>query len=208
MNRCLRIATFLAVRTRPFQSTFIEPCIPVLKTEPPVGPNWIHEVKFDGWRVQIHSSAGTVQIYSRNGNDLTSRFPAAVKLPPCIIDAEVVADDANGGHDFYTLLRNNVPLSFWCFDLLSLRGKDVRLLPLGTRRARLRQLLPSGPLHFSEAFADPHALLQKAAQYLLEGIVSKRVDLPYRSGKRPEWVKVKAQWWREANSDRWEKMRG
>ena len=118
------------------------------------------------------------------------------------------AVDANGGHDFYTLLRNNVPLSFWCFDLLSLRGKDLRLLPLGTRRSRLRRLLPSGPLHFSEAFADPHALLQKAAQYRLEGIVSKRVDLPYRSGKRPEWVKVKAQWWREANSDRWEKMRG
>ena len=96
MNRCLRIATSLAVRTRPYPSAFIEPCIPVLKAEPPVGPNWIHEVKFDGWRVQIHSTAGIIQIYSRNGNDLTSRFPTAVKLPPCIIDAEVVADDANG----------------------------------------------------------------------------------------------------------------
>ena len=104
-----------------------------------------------------------------------------------------MADDAHGGHDFYTLLRNNVPLSFWCFDLLSLRGNDLRQLPLGTRRARLRKLLPSGPLHFSEAFVDPHALLKRAAQFLLEGIVSKRVDLPYRSGKRPEWVKVKAQ---------------
>ena len=116
-------------------------------------------------------------------------------------DAEVVADDANGEHDFYTLLRNNVPLSFWCSDLLSLRGHDLRHLSLGTRRARLRKVLPSGPLHFSEAFADPQALLQKAAKYRLEGIVSKRADLPYRSGKRPERVKVKAQWWREANSD-------
>lgn len=187
---------------------FIPPCIPTEKTEPPTGPNWIHEVKFDGWRVQIHSRP-KLRIFSRNGKDFSKRFPLSVELPPCIIDAEVVADTGSGGgHDFYELLRKNPRVSFWCFDLLSLDGKDWRPLPLSERRARLEKLLVGTSLMFSEAFDDPLMLLERAEQFRLEGVVSKRVDLPYCSGRRPEWVKVKASWWREKNRARYEKMRG
>lgn len=186
---------------------FIEPCIPVEKKTPPSGPQWIHEVKFDGFRVQIHSRP-QLRVYSRNGRDFTKRFPLDAKLPPCIIDAEVVADSPDGGHDFYQLLGKRVPVTFWCFDLLSLRGKDLRELPLIGRRARLQKLKISKPLIFSETFDDPLLLLENAEEFRLEGVVSKRADFPYRSGRRPEWVKVKASWWREANKQRFEKMRG
>jgi bifunctional non-homologous end joining protein LigD len=118
----------------------------------------------------------------------------------------VVADDAHGGHDFYELLRKGVPLSFWCFDLLSLEDEVLCELPLRLRRAELRKLLPVGNLHFSEAFADLVALLQAAETRRLEGIVSKRADMPYRPGRRPEWIKVKTAAWRDANLDRYEKM--
>lgn len=187
---------------------FINPCLPILKRTPPSGPNWIHEIKFDGWRVQLHIDGACIRVFSRNGNPLTGRFPATGKPPPCIIDAEVVADDANGGHDFYELLRKGVPLSFWCFDLLSLGDEVLCELPLRLRRAELRKLLPIGNLHFSEAFDDPVALLQAAETHRLEGIVSKRTDMPYRSGRRPEWIKVKTVVWREANQDRYEKLTG
>jgi len=186
---------------------FIPPCIPTEKKEPPSGPNWIHEVKFDGWRVQIHSRP-ELRIFSRNGKDFTKRFPLSVDLPPCIIDAEVVADAGDSGHDFYELLSKNPRVSFWCFDLLTLDGEDLRPLPLSERRARLEKLLSGSPLMFSEAFDDPLMLLERAEEFRLEGVVSKRLDFPYRSGRRPEWVKVKARWWREANQDRYEMMRG
>jgi bifunctional non-homologous end joining protein LigD len=184
---------------------FIEPCVPTEKKTPPTGPNWLHEVKFDGFRVQIHSHP-TLRVYSRNGRDFTQRFPLDAKLPPCIMDAEVVADVDDGGHDFYGLLGKRVPVTFWCFDLLSLRGRDLRALPLSERRECLERLLPATPLQFSEAFDDPLLLLEHAEEFRIEGVVSKRADLPYRSGRRPEWVKVKASWWREANEQRFEKM--
>lgn len=118
---------------------FIPPCIPTERKVPPTGPNWVHEVKFDGFRVQIHTRPN-IRVYSRNGRDFTKRFPRDTKLPPCIIDAEVVADAGDGGTDCYALLRKNTPITFCCFDLLSLRGKDLRGLPLIKRRARWRSL--------------------------------------------------------------------
>jgi ATP dependent DNA ligase domain len=93
----------------------------------------------------------------------------------------------------------------WCFDLLTLDGRDVRQLPLLERRAALRQLLTDAgddTLRFSEEFADPVKLLQVAESMGLEGIVSKRAEQPYVSGGNPGWVKVKTRSWREANADR------
>ena len=119
----------------------------------------------------------------------------------------VLADDAKGGPDFYELLRKGVPLSFWCFDLLSLEDEALCELPLRLRRAELRKLLPVGNLHFSEAFDDP-VVLQAAETNRLEGIVSKRADMLYRSGRRPEWIEVKTVVWRDTNQDRYEKLTG
>jgi bifunctional non-homologous end joining protein LigD len=95
----------------------------------------------------------------------------------------------------------------WLFDLLELDGRDFRALPLGQRRQRLEDLLrlqpPGSPFRYSESFDDPAALLAAADRLGLEGIVSKRLDAPYRSGHRPEWVKVKTETWRKANRERW-----
>lgn len=102
---------------------FISGCLPTLKRTPSSGPNWIHEVKFDGWRVQLQSDGEHVRVYSRNGNDLIQRYFVHTTLSPCIIDAEVVADTSGGQHDFYDLLSKKPPLTSWCFDLLSLRGR-------------------------------------------------------------------------------------
>lgn len=99
-------------------------------------------------------------------------------------------------------------MTFWCFDLLSLRGQDLRGLPLSERREQLEGLELPKPLMSSETFDDPPQLPENAEQFRLEGVVSKRVDFRYRSGRRPEWVKVTASWWREKNHDRYEKMRG
>ena len=99
----------------------------------------------------------------------------------------------------------------WCFDLLSVGGKDVRQEPLEQRRARLEGLLARADgdlLRFSEAFDDAEELLGAAAQLGLEGIVSKKRDQHYRSGKNAGWVKVKTAAWREANRDRWEMFQG
>ena len=95
----------------------------------------------------------------------------------------------------------------WCFDLLSVSGKDVRHEPLEERRARLEGLLAGAHgdlLRFSEAFDDAEKLLAAALELGLEGIVSKKRDQPYRSGKNLGWIKVKTAAWREANRDRWE----
>lgn len=199
---------------------FIAPSAPVLKPRPPAGPEWLHEVKFDGWRAQLHVAGGAGRLYSRNGNDLTPRFrsiAAALQALPArdaVIDAEAVACDADGMPDFRAIMaRRPRTLCAWCFDLLWLDGEDLRTLPLEARRARLEELLAgaSDTLRFSEAFADPVALLTECQRLRLEGIVSKRRDQPYRSGPNPGWVKVKSASWRAENRERWklfEKRRG
>ena len=175
----------------------------------------MHEVKFDGYRVQLHKDGKTVAIYSRNGIDFTSRFPAIahalVHLPAkaIIIDAEAVACSAKGMPDFISLHgRGAKPedICCWAFDLLRHNSLDTRPLPLIARRARLEKLLErfaNGFVRFSEPFSDAERLLGECDKQGLEGIVSKRKDAPYRSGKC-DWVKVKTKAWREANRERGE----
>ena len=193
---------------------FITPAAPVLKREPPVGPQWVHEVKFDGWRMQLHKAGDRVVIFSRNGIDMTSRFAGirdkVLSLPAvsAIIDAELVACDSDGKPDFDALMngeREN--LCAWCFDLLELDGRDMRLLPLVNRKAALRELLieaDDDALRYSDEFDDPAKLLAVVTKTGLEGIVSKLGHQPYKSGKNVGWIKVKSQAWREANRERWE----
>jgi bifunctional non-homologous end joining protein LigD len=196
----------------PKRLAFITPAAPVLKRTPPVGPQWIHEVKFDGCRVQLHKAGDTVATFSRNGIDLARRFAMirdrVLRLPAesAIIDAELVACDSDGRPDFNALMngqREN--LCAWCFDLLELNGRDLRTLPLVERKAELRDLLSTADddaLRYSDEFDDPERLLAVATKMGLEGILSKLGHQPYKSGKNVGWVKVKADTWRTANAER------
>jgi bifunctional non-homologous end joining protein LigD len=116
----------------PKRIAFITPAAPVLKREAPVGPQWIHEVKFDGSRMQLHKAGDRVVVFSRNGVDMIGRFAVSrdkvLSLPAqsAIIDAELVASDSDGNPDFNALMggeRQN--LCAWCFDLLELDGCDL-----------------------------------------------------------------------------------
>jgi ATP dependent DNA ligase domain len=129
---------------------FIEPCHPQRATTVPAGDDWQHEIKFDGFRVQIHKLGDDVELYSRNGSRFSRRFPRLVevlrKLPvkSAIIDGEIVASDVRGMPDFWRLfLRSENPaeLHVWAFDLLALNSKDLRKWSLEARRGRLQTLL-------------------------------------------------------------------
>jgi bifunctional non-homologous end joining protein LigD len=172
----------------------------------------LYELKFDGYRVQLHKVGLSSAIYGRNGGDFTRRFPAiataVLGLPTksCVIDGELIAAGRHGQPDFLALLHGrHVPTCVYCFDLLELNGRDLREQPLVQRRARLQALLARAKcnvIRFSEAFPDPTALLAECARLGLEGIVAKRNDAPHRSGTRSGWIKVKTPEWKEANKFR------
>ena len=190
------------------------PCLPTLRKEPLEGPQWLHEVKFDGYRIQIHKDGKHVALYSKNGNDFTARYPwiveAVANLPTkaVILDAELTACAEDGRPDFSALLgKGENELCVWVFDILSQFGKDLRPLSLVARRWKLDKLMgrTASPLiRYSETFSHPTALLAACAERGMEGIVSKRVDRPYRSGPCKEWIKVKCAAWRESNQWRHE----
>ena len=137
----------------------------------------------------------------------TSRSASALlphlrELPPAIIDAELVACDDDDKPDFHALMFRPKNLCLWIFDLLADK-RDVRALPLITRRTMLRNILPEpGVLRMSESFSDPVKLLASCETMGLEGIVSKKADQPYKSGKNLGWIKVKTLSWRAMNQDR------
>lgn len=195
------------------RSPFITPSAPVLKAEPPTGADWIHELKHDGWRAQLHLRHGETTIYSRNGADITRRFRSiadALKLLPvraAILDAEIIACDADGTPSFNALMKGAPHgCCAYCFDLLALDDQSLLDRPLNYRRARLQKLLAraqGGTLRFSEAFSDPIELLEACARHGYEGIVSKRKSDTYLPGSNPSWIKVKTAPWREANRERW-----
>jgi bifunctional non-homologous end joining protein LigD len=195
---------------------FLEPCIPSMRSEPPTGDTWLHEIKIDGWRCQLVKEGRRICLFSRRGNHLTERVGSFAQnfqeldCKSARIDGELTVADQTGRPDFYALSgamrRRPRDLMLVAFDLLELDGRDFRGEPLEARREALSDLLVRsgiGCACFSEAFTDAQALLQACAELGLEGIVSKRRDLPYRGGKRLEWVKVKTAEWKEANSERW-----
>jgi bifunctional non-homologous end joining protein LigD len=194
------------------RNSFIVPSAPVLRQKPPTGEHWIHEVKFAGFRVQLHKHGDDVDIFSHRGNDLTSRFPSirdSVASLPCetaIIDAEVVVSDSGGKPEFDRMSRHHdEDHCAWCFDLLQLDHKNLRPLSLTKRKALLDQLLAEADYHvlrYCGEFGDPAKLLKVAEKMGLEGIVSKRVDQKYVSGRNGGWVKVKARSWRGAHKER------
>lgn len=170
---------------------------------------WLHEVEFDGWRLQVHKNQDVVKLYSRRGIDMAQRFPglrdACLYLPECVIDAELVACDTDGKPDFIALRRAQANLCVWCFDLLAYAGEDIRERALVERRDLLRNLLietDDDTLRFSEEFSDPVKLHTVVARMGLGGVVSKRRTAPYRSGAKCGWIKVKSASWGAANEHR------
>jgi len=183
---------------------FIEPQLCRLAEPPPSGPGWVHEVKFDGYRMQLRVQDGKARLFTRKGLDWTTRFAAiarnAARLQDCILDGEICALDHNGAPDFAALQAalsdgKSNQLIFFAFDLLFAKGEDLRALPLSTRKARLASLLKetkSDALRFVEHFSSGgEAILQSACRMNLEGIVSKKADAPYASGRSDSWTKSK-----------------
>lgn len=168
---------------------------------PPEGPEWRYEIKLDGYRAIGFKTNGQAHLWSRNGKDFVRRFPEVAKaiasLPQdTAIDGEIVALDADGRPSFALLQGSSAtPVVFYVFDLLMLRGRDLRLFPLKERRERLRKIVDSLPgiIRYSETFAVPGAVLMRAVQENgLEGIVAKRADSAYRSGRSGDWLKWRA----------------
>lgn len=186
----------------------VPPCVATLASNPPEGPAWAYEVKWDGYRIALHIEPGRLRILTRNGHDWTARFPAIVADVPqlgvttAIIDAEAVVLDDEGRSDFHMLERalgrpsgrGASDVIAMAFDLLYLNGRDLRGLPEAERRQMLEPLLASGTeaIKLSEEVDATGEDFYRVACHLgLEGIVCKRRDSPYRSGRRPEWIKVK-----------------
>jgi bifunctional non-homologous end joining protein LigD len=182
---------------------FIAPQLCETVERPPAGAGWVHEIKFDGYRVQLRVEGGKATTKTRSGLDWSGKFPAIVKaasaLPDAILDGEIVAVDAQGTPDFAALQAaisdgKTGNLIFFAFDLLFADGEDLRGLPLGERKARLARLLKGAGsrLRYVEHFeSGGDAVLQSACKMALEGIVSKRLDAPYRSGRNSSWTKAK-----------------
>ena len=183
---------------------FIEPQLCQSVERPSNQSDWVHEIKFDGYRVQARISGGKAVLRTRKGLDWSHKFPeiaaACASLPDAIIDGEIVALDGNGAPDFAALQAalsegNTGNLVFFVFDLLFAKGEDTRPLPLVDRKTRLKQLLPkrgSPLLRFVDHFeTGGDAVLLSACKLSLEGIVSKRSDAPYQSGRSESWTKAK-----------------
>jgi bifunctional non-homologous end joining protein LigD len=187
---------------------FIEPCLAALNPRPPKGARWIHEIKFDGYRLQVRIELGRVRLNTRSGQDWTSKFgtrliEALKRLPvtSAMLDGELVVEDESGASDFSALQAdlsegNTDRLVFYVFDILHLDGFDLRPAALVERKRLLQRLLadaPSnGPLRYVEHFEeDGELLLKHACRLGLEGIVSKVRTAPYRSGRGSLWLKSK-----------------
>ncbi|MBY3500203.1 non-homologous end-joining DNA ligase [Rhizobium laguerreae] len=188
----------------------IEPCLALLKATPPKGNDWVYEIKWDGYRLSVHVEPTGIRILTRGGHDWTDRFPAikqaALWLPvgTAILDGEAVVLDQQGRSDFGLLQQSlggrggkkrSSDAIFVAFDLLYFDGHDLRNSELDVRRHLLEDLVPAGEqgdIRLSEEIeADGDQLLASACEHGLEGIIAKRRDAPYRSGRLGDWLKIK-----------------
>ncbi|TSE08343.1 DNA ligase D [Mesorhizobium intechi] len=187
---------------------FIEPQLATLERDAPPGKDWLHEVKFDGYRMQAQIAGTEVRLLTRTGLDWTDKFGseiiaelAGLKCSDAILDGEIVVL-ADSGVSSFALLQQDLSAKrsnrfvYYVFDLMRLDGKDLRGEPLVERKQALQELLgkqPENPaVRFSDHFSEPgKIMLEHACRMGLEGVVSKRADAPYRSGRGPTWVKSK-----------------
>lgn len=188
--------------------SFVEPQLATLVDTVPGGAEWLHEMKFDGYRVECIIDRGTARLLTRSGNDWTARFAglaagaAALPVKRAILDGEVVALLPDGRSSFQLLqqrLGSDPPgdLVYYAFDLLHLDRESLRELPQVERKARLFRLLgkkalKAGPIRYSDhVTGGGEAVLAEACRRRLEGAVSKRADAPYHSGRTRNWLKTK-----------------
>jgi bifunctional non-homologous end joining protein LigD len=187
---------------RTLPAGFIAPCLPTKTDRLPSGGQWLHEIKHDGFRVIARKDCERVRLYSRPGNDFTRRFPLIVETlerlrsRSCIIDGEAVACDDNGVASFDLIRhhRANGSVFLFAFDLIELNGDDLRRDPLKVRKATLASIVTkaSPGIRFNEHIeGDGLTVFAHACKLGLEGIVSKRKDSAYRSGRSPDWLKMK-----------------
>lgn len=186
---------------------FTAPQLATLVKEPPTEDGWLHELKFDGYRMLCHLAHGRVRFWSRNQKDWSSKFPGiakavgSIKAASAIIDGEVVVMDARGRTSFQKLQQSmggggNTKFTFEVFDLIYLDGFDLTRTPLKHRKQLLKELIDSAgettELRYSDHQEGDGALFFKnACEYGLEGIVSKRADSPYDSARNRNWLKIK-----------------
>jgi bifunctional non-homologous end joining protein LigD len=179
---------------------FVEPALATSIGKVPSGDRWIHEIKFDGYRVQVHLANEAVQIFTRRGHDWTRRFKKVaddawhIKAASAVVDGEIVVPAADGTTDF-SVLQNELKglstkIAMVAFDLLYLNGRDLRKLPLHRRKAELRKIIAGTDIQFSESFeVDGPEMLAHACKVGLEGVVSKVRDSTYPTGRSNDWVK-------------------
>ena len=181
---------------------FVPPCLPTKAPTPPSGALWLHEIKHDGFRIVARKDGDRVRLYSRPGNDLTYRFPliaeslARLRSRSCIIDGEAVCCDDNGMPSFDRIRyrRHDASVFLYAFDLIELNGDDLRRDPLDVRKATLSSVVAkagAGIRYNEHIEGDGPTVFAHACKMGLEGIVSKRKDSPYRSGRSPDWLKSK-----------------
>ncbi len=178
-------------------------CLPTAAKVVPDGPDWIHEIKYDGYRLRVERQGKSVRLFTRNGHDWTKRFPWIVEAAlknreqQFVIDGEAVVLGVDGVSDFNALhsRRHDDEVQLYAFDVLALGGEDLRQLPLSMRKANLARLLrgrPDGmfiaPFEAAQIGAD---LFGAACRMGLEGLVSKRRDRRYSAGRSKDWIKVK-----------------
>jgi ATP-dependent DNA ligase len=187
-------------RTRP--SGFVEPCLPSPADRPPTGPDWIHEIKHDGYRLMARRDPVGIRLLTRNGYDWSPRYPLIfeavnrLKVRSCLIDGEAVCCDEDGVPVFEKLRsrRDDRHVIMFAFDPIELNGKDLRREPIEARKAELAPFVAYAPrgLQFNEHIADPgDVVFRHACKLGFEGIVSKRRGSRYRSGRTTDWLKFK-----------------
>jgi bifunctional non-homologous end joining protein LigD len=187
---------------------FVAPCLATLAAQAPEGKEWLHEVKFDGYRIQARIEKGKVKLFTRTGLDWSGRFGAAIpqalldlECESALVDGEIVVLTDNGVSSFSALQaalseKRTANMVYFVFDLLAVDDEDLRREPLLARKERLESLLRAprdkGPLRYSEHFVEPgETMLRQACRMGLEGVVSKRAVAPYRSGRGQDWIKSK-----------------
>ena len=202
---------------------FVAPQLCASVERPPNAEGWCHEVKFDGYRVQLRIEDGDVAVLTRKGLDWVDKFGAIAKaakaLPDALIDGEIVALDPNGVPSFSALqaaIADNKTgdLIFFAFDLLFAGGEDLRALPLRERKERLKRLLglrngKEKLIRYVDHFEERgDTVLESARKLDLEGIVSKKLDAPYRSGRSESWTKAKIRGGQEVVLGGWKTTNG
>ncbi len=200
-----RLKTTAGARQARVEAGFFDPELARLFDTPPEGDDWLHETKWDGYRLLASIDDGAVNLWSRNGLSWSGRVPeirealAAMKLDEARLDGELIALDAHGHSDFNALQRTlsgeaQAPLAYVLFDCPALQGYDLRCVRLEDRKALLAFLLdgrPSPLAYSTHAVGQGAEVFRAAVEQRLEGIMSKRADSPYRGGRGDDWRKVK-----------------